>query len=64
MGLGNVANSLSAHLGYDADERVGGLMANGAGHAGVAPIVAERCTWHETDESLMGLAPAKAGKQP
>ena len=28
-------------------------MAKGAGHPGVAPIVAERCTWRETDESLM-----------
>ena len=36
-----------------ADERVGGLLANGAGHPGVAPSVAERCTWRKTDESLM-----------
>ena len=53
LGLGDVANPLGAHLGYDADERVGGLLARGAGHPDVAPIVAERCTWRETDESLM-----------
>jgi hypothetical protein len=53
LGLGDVANPLNAHLGYDADERVGALMARGAGHPGVSPIVAERCTWRETDESLM-----------
>jgi hypothetical protein len=53
LGVGDVANPLSAHLGYAADERVGGLLAKGAGHPGVAPIVAERCTWRETDESLM-----------
>jgi hypothetical protein len=53
LGLGEVANPLSAHTGYDADERVGALLARGAGHPGVAPIVAQRCTWRSTDESLM-----------
>jgi hypothetical protein len=53
LGLGDVANPLSAHQGYAADERVGGLIAKGAGHAGVAPLVAERCTFRATDESLM-----------
>jgi hypothetical protein len=53
FGLGEAANPLSAHTGYDADERVGALLAQGAGHPGVAPIVAQRCTWRETDESLM-----------
>ena len=48
LGLGNVANPLSAHLGYAADERVGGLIARGAGNPDVAPLVAERCTWRET----------------
>jgi hypothetical protein len=64
LGLGDVANPLNAHLGYDADERVGGLMAEGAGHPGVAPVVAERCTWRETDESLMDLSTGGGGKQP
>ncbi|MFO1128394.1 MAG: hypothetical protein U1E66_08220 [Rhodospirillales bacterium] len=53
FGLGEVANPLSAHSGYVADERVGALIARGAGHPDVAPVVAERCGWHETDETLM-----------
>jgi hypothetical protein len=53
FGLGTVADPLTAHTGYGEDERVGGLMAKGAGHAKVAPIVDERCTWVATDESLM-----------
>ena len=53
LGLGEVANPLGAHLGYAADERVGGLIAKGAGHDGVAPVVTERCTFRATDESLM-----------
>jgi hypothetical protein len=53
LGMGEVANPLSAHLGYAADERVGGLIAKGAGHDGIAPVVAERCTFRATDESLM-----------
>ena len=53
LGLGDVANLLWAHLGSAADARVGGLMAQGAGHPDVAPIVAERCTFRATDESLM-----------
>jgi hypothetical protein len=53
FGLGTVAGPLTAHTGYDEDERVGGLMAKGAGHTNVAPIVQERCTWVSTDESLM-----------
>jgi hypothetical protein len=32
---------------------VGALLARGAGNADIAPLVAERCTWRETDESLM-----------
>jgi hypothetical protein len=53
LGLGEVANPLAAHSGYGADERVGALIAQGAGHPGVAPLVAERCTFRATDESLM-----------
>jgi hypothetical protein len=51
--IGTAANPLEAHLGYAADERVGGILAKGIGHPGVAPIVAERCAWRETDEALM-----------
>jgi hypothetical protein len=53
LGLGEVANPLAAHSGYGADERVGALIAKGAGHPDVAPLVAERCTFRATDESLM-----------
>ena len=53
FGLGTIADPLTAHTGYNADERVGGLMARGAGHPDVAPIVRERCAWIATDESLM-----------
>jgi hypothetical protein len=53
LGLGDIANPLSAHSGYGPDERVGALLARGAGNPNVAPIVAERCSWRETDESLM-----------
>jgi hypothetical protein len=51
--IGTAANPLDAHVGYAADPRVGGILAKGIGHPGVAPIVAERCTWRETDEALM-----------
>jgi hypothetical protein len=53
FGLGTVADPLTAHTGYGDDERVGALMAKGAGHPEVAPVVEERCTWVATDESLM-----------
>ncbi len=48
FGLSEVANPLSAHVGYDHDERVIALMAHGLGHADQAAIISERCTWLET----------------
>ena len=53
FGLGEFANPLSAHRGYKSDKRVRNLIARGAGHADVAPVVTERCSWTETDEALM-----------
>jgi hypothetical protein len=53
LGLGEIADPLTAHTGYGGDERIGGLLANGAGHEDTAAIVQERCTWFATDESLM-----------
>jgi hypothetical protein len=53
LGLGDVANPLSAHSGYGPDDRVGAIIARGAGNPHVAPVVAERCTWRETQEGLM-----------
>lgn len=51
--VGTAANPLQAHVGYQGDPRVGGILAKGIGHPGVAPIVAERCAWRATDEALM-----------
>jgi hypothetical protein len=53
LGVGDAANPLAAHVGYAADERVGGILARGIGHPGAAPVVQERCTWRESDEALM-----------
>ena len=53
LGVGDAANPLSAHTGYASDERVGGILARGIGHPGVAPIVNERCAWRATDDALM-----------
>ena len=53
LGLGEFANPLTAHLGYDGDERVRGLLTRGAGHDDVAPIVEASCEWTEIDPSLM-----------
>lgn len=47
FGLGEVANPLAAHTGYDDDERVVSLIANGIGHTEVAPLVKEKCEWTE-----------------
>lgn len=52
LGLGELANPLTAHTGYDTDARVAGLIAHGAGHPNVAPLVAERCSFREVDETL------------
>ncbi|MDQ7091526.1 MAG: hypothetical protein Q9M50_12985 [Methylococcales bacterium] len=48
FGLGKVANPLDAHIGYDTDDRVIGLIARGIGNADTAEIVKERCSWIET----------------
>jgi hypothetical protein len=48
FGLGEVANPMTAHLGYDDDERVIGLITYGIGTDEVHPLVAERCEWMET----------------
>ncbi|MDC0357244.1 hypothetical protein OAO01_00380 [Oligoflexia bacterium] len=48
FGLGEIANPLKAHIGYDGDERVIGIISKGIGHARVEEIVAHRCSWLET----------------
>jgi hypothetical protein len=46
--LGEVANPLDAHIGYDTDDRVVGLIAKGIGNENTADIVKQRCRWIET----------------
>lgn len=52
FGLGEIADPLRAHLDYDSDERVIGLMAGGLGRPETRRVVVERCTWIEVDEAL------------
>jgi hypothetical protein len=52
LGLGEFANPLAAHLDYDDDERVIGLITRGIGQPETAPVVEERCTWLEVGEDL------------
>ena len=47
FGLGEFANPGEAHGGYDHDDRVIAIMANGFGHEGASPLVRERCSWIE-----------------
>lgn len=44
---GELANPLSAHTQYDADERVISLITNGIGGKYTSPIIKDRCTWLE-----------------
>lgn len=48
FGLGEVANPLEAHIGYDTDDRVIALIAKGVGNQNTAEIVKKRCRWIET----------------
>jgi len=48
FGLGEIANPLEAHVGYDGDERVIGIIAKGIGNQSVAEVVGEKCSWLET----------------
>jgi hypothetical protein len=52
LGLGEFANPLSAHVDYDDDERVIGLITRGIGQQETDPVVEERCTWLEVGEDL------------
>jgi hypothetical protein len=47
LGLGEIANPAKAHSGYDQDERVIAIMANGFGHKQTAAVVRQRCQWTE-----------------
>ena len=48
FGLGEVANPLEAHIGYDTDDRVVALIAKGVGNKNTADIVKQHCRWIET----------------
>ena len=52
LGLGEFANPLTAHVDYDDDERVIGLITRGIGQPETAEVVKERCTWLEVGEDL------------
>jgi hypothetical protein len=52
LGLGDFANPLAAHVDYEDDERVMGLITRGIGQPETAPVVEERCTWLEVGEDL------------
>ncbi len=52
FGLGEFANPLSAHLDYENDERVIGLITRGIGQPETTPVVKDRCTWQEVGEDL------------
>jgi len=43
FGIADLANPMQAHVGYDTDDRVVAMIAKGIGHAGVAPLVKQRC---------------------
>jgi hypothetical protein len=52
LGLGDFANPLAAHVDYDDDTRVIGLITRGIGQPETDPVVEERCTWLEVGEDL------------
>jgi hypothetical protein len=47
FGMGKFANPLTAHTGYDSDDRVVALIAEGIGTRNTAAIIKERCDWVE-----------------
>jgi len=47
FGFGDVANPMSAHISYDNDSRVIGLITRGIGGPDTDPEVLERCIWIE-----------------
>ena len=47
FGLGTFANPLEAHLGYDKDDRVIAMIANGLGTNHTAPLIKQKCEWTE-----------------
>ncbi len=48
FGVGDVANPLEAHIGYDGDARVIEMLSHGVGTETMSPLIKERCEWIET----------------
>jgi hypothetical protein len=48
LGLAEFANPMAAHVEYDNDPRVVGLLAKGIGTEATDPLVKDRCEWLET----------------
>lgn len=47
LGMGEFANPMRAHTGYQEDDRVIALLTRGIGHSGQAPMVRDRCDYFE-----------------
>lgn len=45
FGLSDLANPLEAHVGYDQDDRVIALIANGIGEGVTSPLIKQRCAF-------------------
>ena len=50
--LGEFADPLVAHTGYNSDPRVAELIVRGIGHEDASALVRERCQWIEVDSAL------------
>lgn len=50
--VGEFADPVTAHTGYDRDSRVSELMARGIGNEDTSALVQERCRWIEVDPNL------------
>ncbi|MGJ0485726.1 MAG: hypothetical protein ACR65R_14535 [Methylomicrobium sp.] len=48
FGISDLANPMEAHVGYDQDDRVIALIANGIGHEKTSPLVKKRCEFIKT----------------
>jgi len=48
FGLSDLANPMEAHVGYDRDDRVIELIANGIGNEKTSPLIKQRCEFTKT----------------
>jgi hypothetical protein len=47
FGVGEIANPLEAHLGYEGDERIIEMLSHGVGTDTMSPLIKEQCDWVE-----------------